>query len=201
MPDGTILMAKTAATHVPHSDRLVLGVITAAHGVRGLVRVKSFTEVPEDLVAYGVLTDAATGRDVNLELKGTVKGQLLAQIDGIADRNAAAALKGVELTVARGQLPDVNGDFYVADLIGLAARDETGAALGRVVAVHDFGAGDVLEIAPDGVKPGAPETIYVPFTEDAVPTVDLDARIVEVAALEVVEPEGTNATPEKGGAS
>ena len=149
--------------------RVLMGVITGAHGVRGLVRVKSFTATPADLAAYGPLEDAAGERRFALELAGTLKGVLLARVPGVADRNAAERLKGTRLYLARAALPDPGEEeYYHADLIGLAVVLKDGSIFGAVKAVHDFGAGDSLEIErPDGVA------VLVPFTSATVPAVDI----------------------------
>ena len=158
--------------------RICLGKIVGVHGVRGLVRIKSFTERPEDLVAYGPLGDKAGDRVFDVTLKGRAKGVLLAAVAGVGDRDRAKALQGAELYVERSALPalaEAEDEFYRADLIGLAAEDPQGRPLGRVRAVHNFGAGDVIELAgvPRGVPGGVPGgSLMVPFTRAAVPTVD-----------------------------
>ena len=153
--------------------RLCVGKIVGVHGVRGLVRIKSFTERPEDLVAYGPLGDKAGKRAFEITLKGRAKGVLLAALAGVGDRDQAKALQGTELYVERSALPalaEAEDEFYQADLIGLAAEDSAGRPLGRVRAVHNFGAGDLIELAGAGVPGGS---LMVPFTRAAVPTVDL----------------------------
>jgi len=157
-------------------DRVCLGVIAGAHGVRGLVKIKSFTEAPEDVAAYGPVTDEAGGKRFVVKVKGRVKGLVLAELEGIRDRDQAQALHGQQLYVERAALPrlDEEETFYQADLIGLAAEDPEGRPLGRVVAVPNFGAGDLLEILdPDRVSQ------FYPFTRAVVPEVDLEAgRVV-----------------------
>lgn len=158
--------------------RVCLGIIAGPHGVRGQVRVRSYTVVPDDIAAYGVLTNREATRSFELSLVGTgPKGQLLGRIAGIDDRDAAAALKGTELYVERDRLPDSSddGSFYHADLIGLAARLADGTPFGRVTAVHDFGAGDVLEIVPPDGEP-----VMLPFTHAVVPEVDVAAGHIVV---------------------
>lgn len=153
--------------------RICLAAVVGAHGVRGLVRLKPFTEEPESVAAYGPLTDESGRRSFVLRLKGRVKDLLLAEIEGVADREAAQALRGTRLCVPRSALPPPEDpeEFYHADLIGLAAEDTAGQPLGRVVAVQDFGAGDLLELeAPDGRR------FYLPFTRQVVPSVDLAGR-------------------------
>jgi 16S rRNA processing protein RimM len=149
--------------------RVLMGVITGAHGVRGLVRVKSFTAEPADLAAYGPLEDAQGEGRFALELVGAVKGVLLARVPGVADRNAAERLKGTRLYLSRAALPDPGEEeYYHADLLGLAVVLSDGTSFGTVKAVHDFGAGDSLEIErADG------NLVLVPFTSTTVPLVDI----------------------------
>lgn len=154
------------------SARVCLGAITGPHGVRGLVKVKPFTEVPEDIAAYGPVEDEAGTRRFTLRVTGAAKGQVIVAVDGVGDRNAAEALKGQRLYVARTALPEPeDGSFYHADLIGLSVAGPDGAELGSVTALYDFGAGDVLEFrGADG------KARMLPFTEAVVPTVDLAGR-------------------------
>lgn len=149
--------------------RVLVGVIVGAHGVRGAVRIKSFTAEPAAIAAYGPLEDETGTRRFEIRLVGEGKGVVIATLKGIEDRNAAEALKGLRLYVARAALPPPGEEeFYHADLIGLAAVRRDGTPLGRVCAVHDFGAGDSLELAlADG------GTLLVPFTKAAVPEIDI----------------------------
>lgn len=173
------------------TERLCLGVITGAHGVRGQVRVKSFTRDPSDLCAYGPLTDAA-GRPIGLSLAGSAKGVLIARVDGVTDRDAAEALKGVELHVERAALPEPEEDeFYHADLVGTAAVLPDGTPWGVVRAVHDFGAGAVLEI---GREDGS-ETMLA-FTRETVTEIDVAA-----GRLTVDPPAEIEAVGDSGGGS
>ena len=148
---------------------MLMGVITGAHGVKGQVRVKSFTAAPDAIAAYGPLEDERGDRRIRLELTGVVRGMLIARIDGVADRAAAERLRGTRLYLPRKALPEPGEDeYYHADLIGLAVVLKEGAELGRVRAVHDFGAGDSIEVEkPDG------GVVMVPFTESVVPVVDI----------------------------
>lgn len=158
------------------SDRRVcLGVIAGAHGVKGLVKVKPFTETPQGLAAYGPLSDEPGGRRWTVTFKGEQKGVALLALEGVADRNAAEALKGVRLYVERDRLPPADEDeVYHADLIGLAAETLGGKSLGRVLAVHNFGAGDLIEVGEDKKR----SQLY-PFTREVVPELDLEGgRIV-----------------------
>lgn len=165
--------------------RVQLGTIGPPHGVRGLVKVRSFTDDPTDIVSYGPLSDEQ-GREIALSLRGPIKGGLLAAVAGVDDRNAAEALRGVKLYVPRDALPATEDEeeFYYADLIGLAVETADGARLGRVKAVHDFGAGDVLEIKLDE---GGDEML--PFTRDMVPVVDVAGGRLVVAAGDLAEPD------------
>jgi 16S rRNA processing protein RimM len=158
--------------------RILLGRIVGAHGIKGDVIVHSFAAEPEDIAGYGALSDKAGVRSFKLRvLRMTPKGAIIARIAGVADRNAAEALKGVELYVARDKLPKPDEDqFYHADLIGLAAVGPDGQPIGEVVAVQNYGAGDLLEIR----IPGAGDTALVLFTDSFVPRVDLAARQVVV---------------------
>jgi 16S rRNA processing protein RimM len=156
---------------VQPSARVCVAAVAGAHGVMGLVRLKPFTEVPEDCVAYGPLSNADGSRIFKVKLTGQVKGMLLARLDGVANRNQAEAMRGTRLYVERSALPetDTDDEFYHADLIGLPAMLQDGTVLGRVQAVYNFGAGDTLELT--GTADGKP--LLVPFTLAIVPEVDI----------------------------
>ena len=162
------------------AQTVCVGRIVGAHGVRGIVRVRSYTADPDDLVAYGALSDEAGARRFQVTLTGHVKGLLLARVDGVDDRDAAEALRGTDLHIARAALPPTEGDeYYHVDLLGLSAVGADGSALGRVSAIHDHGAGPIVEIQP----PDGPSTL-VPFTRERVPAVDLAAGRMVVASPE-----------------
>lgn len=166
-------------------ERILIATIGAAHGVKGEVRVRSFTTEPQAFADYGPLATEDRGR-LEIERLRPAKGDvLIAKLRGIDDRNAAEALNGLSLYVERSALPAPEaGEFYHADLIGLVAFDPSGAPLGRVVAVHDFGAGDILDIrAEDG------PSLLVPFTNAAVPDVDIPGGRITVAPLSETEGE------------
>jgi 16S rRNA processing protein RimM len=151
--------------------RVCVGIVTGAHGVRGAVRVKSFTANPADVAHYGSLADESGERHYELRLIGSAKGVLIAKLAGIEDRDRAEALRGLRLYLPRAALPPpAEDEYYHADLIGLDATLTDGTPIGRVRAVHDFGAGDTLEID----RPDAP-SVLVPFTRAVVPSVDLAA--------------------------
>jgi 16S rRNA processing protein RimM len=153
------------------SDRVCVGAIAGAFGVAGEVRLKSFCAEPEAMAAYGPLWTEDGTRSFTVRLTRPVAGGLGARLAGVATKEQADALRGTTLWADRARLPSLPDDeFYHADLIGLAVQDTGGAVLGRVTAVHNHGAGDVLEIARPGGK-----TLLLPFTRAVVPTVDLTA--------------------------
>lgn len=163
-------------------SRVLLGAIVAAHGLKGEVKVKCFTAAPENIAAYGVLEDAAGERRFRLRVVRRLGDGVLAAIEGVADRTAAEALRGVELYVPRAALPVAEGDeFYHVDLIGLKVERETGEALGTVVAVHQFGANDVLDVRQE-----KGQSLLLPFTRETVPVVDIaGGRLVVVPPVDV----------------
>jgi 16S rRNA processing protein RimM len=170
---------------VPDS-RIQLGVIGRAHGVRGLVKITSHTAEPVDLTAYGPLSDA-DGRRLTLRWVADGVAEVTRDVDGVpvkvTDRNTAEKLTNTKLFIDRSALPPADDDeFYLADLIGIAATDPAGGSLGTVSVVHDYGAGVSLEIER---KIGAP--LIVPFTAACVPTVDLaGGRLIVVMPDEIV---------------
>ncbi len=156
-----------------------MGVIGRPHGVRGLLRVNAFTEDPEALADYPLVDK--TGRRFTLTWISDNIAQLTENGRKITDRNAAERLTNTELFAPRSALPDAEDEeFYLADLIGLQARDAAGAVLGTVAAVHDYGGGTSLEITPGAV--------LVPFTRAAVPVVDLTAGHVVVSPPAEISP-------------
>jgi 16S rRNA processing protein RimM len=169
--------------------RICVGIVTGVHGLKGLVRIKPFTETPEAVTAYGSVETEDGSRRLELEFANkTGKGQIAVRVAGIADRDAAEALKGQRLYVRRERLPATEADeFYHADLIGLAVQRSSGPGVGKVRGVYDFGAGDVLEIVDE-----MGSLIMMPFTRDAVPEIDLAAGVVIVADSYVDEPGDTD---------
>ncbi|MEO8716079.1 MAG: ribosome maturation factor RimM [Acetobacteraceae bacterium] len=158
--------------------RILLGVIGRPHGVRGLVRVTSYADPPEAIAGYGPLSDDA-GRRFVLRWRGDGVAELAEIVDGagakVADRDAAARLTNTRLYIERERLPaPAEGEFYLADLVGLAAVDAAGAPVGIVAAVHDYGAGASLEIEREGGP------LVVPFTRTAVPLVDVEAGVLTI---------------------
>lgn len=152
-------------------DRICVGAIAGAFGVHGEVRLKSFCSDPADIATYSPLTSEDGTRRFEVSLTREVTGALGARIKGIATKEDADALRGVTLWAPRSALPALPDDeFYHADLIGLEVVDTGGAVLGRVRAIFDHGAGDILEVV------GGKDVLLLPFTRAAVPTVDLTAR-------------------------
>ncbi len=156
--------------------KLCVGVVVGAHGIKGAVRVKTFTVEPSDVAAYGPVADEAGARRFAIKVLSAAPGQVVAALEGVADRNAAEALRGLRLFVERAALPATGADdeYYVQDLVGLDAEDAQGAAIGKVIGAHDFGAGEVLELTlADGTA------VMLPFARATVPVVDLaGGRIV-----------------------
>lgn len=158
------------------TDRLCVGAIGGAFGVKGQVRLKSFTAHPEDIATYAPLETEDGSMEFSVQIEGAITNGLAARLSGISTKEQADALRGIRLFVPRTRLPALPDDeFYHTDLIGLDVVDTGGTALGRVKAVLNHGAGDLLEIHGPGLK----ATVLLPFTQQAVPTVDLAAgRIV-----------------------
>jgi 16S rRNA processing protein RimM len=143
--------------------------IGAAHGVRGAVKLWTFTEDPMAVMQYGPLATKDGARKFEVAHAREAKGHLVATLKGVATREEAERLNGLELYIPRSKLPATDADeYYHADLIGLSAVNAAFEPIGRVIAIHNFGAGDIIEIAPsDGV------TMLLPFSNAVVPTVDL----------------------------
>ena len=169
--------------------RICVGAVAGAFGVRGEARIKSFCAEPEAIAGYGPLTSEDGAREFTLSITRAVKGGFAARLTGVTSRDAAEALKGTRLYAPRERLPALSdNEFYHADLIGLTVLDTGGAEIGRVRAIHDHGAGDMLEVTgPAG------SMVLIPFTGAAVPVVDIAAgRIV------ADPPEGTLDRPRAG---
>ena len=157
--------------------------IGAAHGVRGAVKLWTFTEDPFAVTRYGPLSTRDGARSFEVANAREGKGHLVATLRGVSTRNEAERLNGIELYVAREKLPATDDDeYYHADLIGLAAVTTAGEPLGKVVAIHNFGAGDIIEIAPPS---GA--TMLLPFSNAVVPTVDIAGGRVVIEIPDEIE--------------
>jgi 16S rRNA processing protein RimM len=163
--------------------------IGAAHGVRGAVKLWTFTEDPLAVKHYGPLMTKDGARQFEVTHAREAKGHLVATLKGIATREEAERLNGLELYVPREKLPATDDDeYYHADLVGLAAVTPANAPLGRVIAIHNFGAGDIIEIAPPQGS-----TLLLPFTNAVVPAVDLAAGRVVIELPEEIEGDDPNA--------
>ena len=170
---------------------ICVGVVTRPKGLRGAVRITSYTEQTADIAAYGPLHAGVGGKPLDLTVREVVGDTVVvAKIAGITDRDAAEALRGTRLYLPREVLPEAEEDeFYHADLIGLDVERTDGAAFGTVRAVHDYGGGDILEVAPAG----GGETVLLPFTREVVPLVDIAA-----GRLVVEPPAESDPGPEEG---
>lgn len=153
----------------PPANRILLGRIGAAHGIKGEVRIASHTAEPAAIADYGPLDTDRPGLVVTIEAARLNKNVLVARLKGISDRNAAEALNGVSLFIDRARLPrtEDENDFYHADLLGLDARLDSGISIGEVVALPNYGAGDLIEIR----DPRSGDTFLYPFTRAVVPTI------------------------------
>lgn len=166
------------------TDRICVGAIAGSFGVSGEVRIKSFCSNPTDIATYGPLFSEDGGREFRITLTRPVAGGLGARIPGVTTKEQADALRGTSLYVARDRLPSLPDDeFYHADLIGLDAFDTGGEPIGKVIAVYNHGAGDILEISPIRHK----SALLLPFTTAIVPNVDLAAGRIVVNLPDVTE--------------
>jgi 16S rRNA processing protein RimM len=164
-------------------DRVCLGRVGGARGLKGEVRIRAFTGRARDIAAYGPLTDGSGTRSFAVSVVAETEGGVIARLSGIADRTAAERIKGLDLYVPRAALPELPaGEFYQADLLGLAAEDTKGRSLGRVGAIHDFGAGAILEIEDAGKEGGKGRSEIWPAV--AIASVDLNAGKVVLERTE-----------------
>lgn len=151
-------------------DRVCVGAITGAFGINGEVRLKSFCAEPESIASYGPLSSEDGTMTWDLQLVRPAKSGFVGRLSGVATKEEADALRGTTLHVARSRLPDLPEDeFYTADLVGLRVLDAEGSEIGRITAVLNHGAGDLLEVGGDDSGPG----ILLPLTRANVPTIDL----------------------------
>jgi 16S rRNA processing protein RimM len=158
-------------------QRILLGHIVGAHGVRGEVVIRSYTQEPLDIATYGPLKEENGSRTFVIRTVRPAAKGIVARLAGIDDRDAAEALSGVGLTVERQKLPEPEPDaYYHADLIGLEAVDPAGAPIGTIIGVHNYGAGDILELHVTGRR----TTELVPFSSAHVPHVDMASRRVVI---------------------
>jgi len=167
------------------SPLVLLGRFGAPHGVRGEIRLQSFTGDPSAIACYGPLTDQSGAKSFTLvSVRPQGKDMLVARVEGVDDRTGAERLTGVELYIPRDRLPppEDEDEFYLADLVGLRADTRMGEVIGTILAVRNFGAGDILEVSP--ISGG--ETLLFPFTKAVVPVVSIaEARVVIEPPVEV----------------
>lgn len=186
-----------ASREAERPKRICVGVIVGAHGVGGQVRVKAFTERPEDVAAYGPLTDEHGADPLRLTVVGKAKGVVLCKVADVADRNRAEALKGRDLFTTRDALATdlEEEEYFHADLIGLLVEQRDGTPIGRVRAIYDFGAGDLLEVSREG---GAPP-VMLPFTKEVVVEMDVaGGRLVAMAPPGLLEDDERESGPQQG---
>ena len=166
-------------------ELICVGVITGARGLKGEVRIKSFTDDPKDISNYGDVFEENGRTSYRVRITGQAKGQLLARLNAIEDRDAADSLKGTRLYIPKSALPETDEDeFYFSDLVGLRADLVNGGCLGKIKEVHDFGAGAILEVV--GEEAG---TVMVPFTRASVPEVDkAGGKVVIDPPIGLIEP-------------
>lgn len=158
------------------TDKVLIGYISDAHGVRGEVKIKSFAQNPKDIVAYGPVCDETGERIFALKIRASTPKGLIAQIAGITDRDQAQNLKGTQLFADRKNFPDVQEEeFYYHDLVGMSVEDENGNQVGIVDSIHDFGAGDVVEIK----RVGQGSLLY-PFTKQFFPEITPEKITVNI---------------------
>ncbi len=159
--------------------RILIGEISTVHGIKGLVKVRSFVE-DETLFEGKVFTEESGSKTIKLVIKNALKGDWLAEANGINDRNEAEKLRGTQLYVDRSVLPEAeDGEYYVEDLKGMKVVDENGKEIGTVLSIENFGASDLIDI-----KPTTGSSFYLPFTDDV--EVDIEKGIISVQMPEIV---------------
>lgn len=165
------------------TKRILIGEIATAHGIKGLVKLRAFVNDETLLEGNGVYTDETGNKTISLKIKNPMKGDFLAEVKGVADRNGAEALRGTQLYIDRDALPDTDdGEYYVEDMKGLSVVDKGGNAIGTVLDVVNFGASDLIDIKPAA----GGQNFYLPFTDDTVFDVDFEKGIVIAELPETV---------------
>lgn len=164
-------------------DRILIGKICTAHGIKGLVKVKFYGENIDLLDQHGPLyTEKSGSKCIELTVKNAMKDQWVCSIKGVNDRNQAEELRNTELFTYEDNLPDIKDDneFYYKDLVGMGVRDESDNKIGTIISVHNFGAGDLLEIRPD-----TGSSFYLPFTKEHVPSIDSESNMTTITNFEI----------------
>jgi 16S rRNA processing protein RimM len=172
---------------INNSNQICIAKVIAAHGIKGQVKLRVFTSTPEAMLAYGVITNAQ-GEEVTVKLHAQQGQNVIATIVGVVDRNAAEAWVGEELWVQKSAMPQPNaGEYYYNDLIGLQVRGVDGVVIGAVLAMYDFGAGDVMEIALlEKNAKGKSKTDMVLLDKKTLKSVNLAEKYVVLALPEVI---------------
>lgn len=167
------------------TERIRVARIGAAHGVRGEVKLWPFTQDPMAVADYGPLETEDGARRFEIETLRAAKDHLVARLKGVGDRDAASSLRNTDLFVSRDKLPPIDEDdtYYHADLVGMSAITPEGVPLGSVTAIHNFGAGDLIEIATTA----GGEPLLLPFTKTVVPTIDTALRQITIVLPSVIE--------------
>lgn len=170
------------------SNLVLVGVIATSHGVRGQLKIRSFTSIPEDIAAYSPLTDKTGTRIFGLRIIGHAKDTLIATLEGVTTKEQADALRGIELYASATALPALNeNEFYVRDLVGMQVELENRKSFGTVKHVHDFGAGPLLEIA----LANGSGTEMLPFLTSIFPVIDMTKRVMTIDPPEYITVEET----------
>jgi len=164
------------------SKRILIGEIATAHGIKGFVKLRSFVDDETLFEGDDVFTAETGDKTISLTLKNEMKGDWLAEVKGVSDRNEAERLRGTKLYIDRDALPDADdGEYYIEDLKGLKVVDKDGKDIGTVLSVENFGASDLLDI-----KPSVGSSFYIPFTDDTIIEVDFENGVVTVDIPETV---------------
>lgn len=162
--------------------RILIGEIATAHGIKGYVKVRSFVEDETLLESDSVYVDATSDKTISLTLKNALKGDWVAHVKGVDDRNAAELLRGTPLYLDRQALPEIDdGEFYIEDLKGLRVVDAHGHDIGTIINVENFGAGDLLDI-----KPPSGQSFYISFTDDTIVDINMDDGTLTINMPEVI---------------
>lgn len=158
------------------SKRILIGEIATAHGIKGFVKVRSFAEDETLLEHQPLYTDEDADKTISLTLKNALKGDWVAEVKGVADRNGAERLRGTKLYIDREHLPEAeDGEYYIEDMKGMKVVNGQGKEIGTLLSVENFGASDLLDI-----KPALGPSFYLPFTDQTVSSVDIDAGVIIV---------------------
>lgn len=164
------------------SKRILIGEIATAHGIKGFVKVRSFVEDEDLLQGDQVFTTESGTKTIKITLKNALKGDWVAEVKGVIDRNEAERLRGTKLYIDRAALPESDdGEYYVEDLKGMKIVDKDGKNIGKVLSIENFGASDLIDIQPE-----AGSSFYIPFTDDTVINVDIEGGVITVEMPETI---------------